>query len=326
MVMFVEDEGLSEEYYEAGAVQFTKFNGYRNLMRDIYCCGTEWSNYSAMQAIPWDHTPILRSLMEGELAKAIDSGKFVHLFGSTEARLLTHEEKAEHDIKDDFVLVPVITAAISDVTLPEELAIKAVQMDSETIVPFRRLKMDWIPFGLGSAESRIRFLTCRVRPTALSRMSEENVREYEYCSPYIVIPKDYVAVCKREANEAKAMVTLETKIHGKDVIIEYCEDLDGTPKEKIIEVADEYGEEKPVPKPEKSRLLQELKDAIIANAAKVEEDLKKKLAVVDKIPKKRQAAYDSMRLVKFYPMGPIKPQPSPTVSRYYGKAHSIITE
>ncbi|GKT36657.1 hypothetical protein ADUPG1_009581 [Aduncisulcus paluster] len=372
----------------------------QELWKSIYYCGTEWSQYQEIFRISWDFTNLDEHIFarDGALFKALEEGKYVYFFGTTEPQLVPRvpgeeesededagwtsferssvtydfrqkqeekvkkalvkkEEKEESGEVDETqakpIFIPVVFAVVSDIPLPEKLGVKSVQMEEMKVMDMRELRMSWekkhpLSFSCDALDENPDFkksksrkrryargskkhigdnwnlflLTCsqRSRAMRLRGTDEDRVRIYDYCLPYIFVPK---LNKKPEGLKEGTMMEIAFKKDDKEIkgILfdwDYDKMEDFLADAKVdFKLDDETLEEL---KKETERQVKEEKE----RREKIIEAHKEKLA---KIPLEEKKALDEMEIFKFYPSYHAYDlsglTSSPIVNRYYDIASQI---
>eukprot|EP01018_Ginkgo_biloba_P025399 Gb_10164 [translate_table: standard] len=169
-----------------------------DLWRAAFPVGTEWDQLDNVYNIQWDFSNLEKAFEEG----GVLFGKKAYLFGCTEPQLVPFEDQTK------VVCIPVVVAVVSPFPPSDKIGIKSVQMEGETIVPMKEMKMDWVPYipfedrhaqlpfyspseldltfkhlPIEHLKSQIFTLKCTQRRAALKQLNQERIKKYEYCLP-----------------------------------------------------------------------------------------------------------------------------------------------
>ena len=292
---------------------------YKEVWRDVFFAGTEWSQLKQVAEYDWDFDHLDAALNKGGDLE----GKKVHLFGVTEPQL----------VDGSVLLVPAIVVVECKHPPPSLVGITSVQRSCEEIVPMRALEMSWhahVPnsvLGHVQFEPRVHMLKCVLRRARLATMEEATVCKYDYVLPYISRPH------QNDDNEGNDDdITLETevqvfvKIGGRSapLLMEYDIELDDLDEFVAAQVkssedlvADDHSEV----------IRSAIKKAVSDAKLKFErEKAARRKLIIDQIPQHLKRSIKHMRLIKFYPQNMLPDLTkfkSKFVNRYYGQANIV---
>eukprot|EP00898_Chlorokybus_atmophyticus_P000754 jgi/Chlat1/167/Chrsp1S03242 len=270
------------------------------LWKEVYLVGTEWEHYNTVYETPWDFSNLEEAFDEG----GVLHNKRVYAFGVTEPQLLQSGDG--EDGKWKVTHIPAIVAVTSPTPPSDQLSIKSVQMEGDgTLLKLKDMKMDWVPFipdtrkQVERTKPQVFVLKCILRRAALKRLSEAQVKKYEYCLPYIYQP------LKEEQFQYDSTVSLMFPLEDPQppVVAEFDWQFDTVENFCRTEVN--------------------------AAKAKVREAKAKRKAELEALTDDSKKVMEDMRFYKFYPVKSdnypdISGFKSSFINRYYGKAHEVF--
>merc|ERR1711916_374053 len=166
-----------------------------------------------------------------------------YIFGTTEPQLVDIGEEQSH-----VVPIPVLVAVATDIDLPAKLGVKSVQMVEEMILPMRKQGMEWAPMrSLGESDSQwdarpVYVLKCKTRRAKVVNMTEVDAKRYEYCLPYIFIPR--LNQVKGKKLQVQAVFDYDWRMDGDvdDFVEEYLSEA-GHPASLASQLAEHVKEQ-----------------------------------------------------------------------------------
>jgi len=286
-----------------------------DLWQAAFPVGTEWDKLDTLYKIQWDFSNLENALEEGGLLY----GKNVYLFGCTEPQLVPFENQLK------VVHIPVTVAVVSSFPPSDKIGIKSVQMEGETIVPMKEMKMDWVPYvpfydrplQVEHLKTRIYTLQCMQRRASLNQLKQERIKKYEYCLPYFYQP------FKEDEIEQDTVVQI---MYPKEppVVCDFDWDLDD-----VEEFTNNLVQEEVLTEDSKEDFKKFVIERVTEEKKKQREVREARKKAIESTSPETKAAFENMRFYKFYPVqSPNTPDISnvkvPFINRYYGKAHEVF--
>lgn len=263
-------------------------------------------------------------LTEGALAEA----KTLHIFGTTEPQLVPIGTNAAGEVLTKVVPIPSLVVVVGDGALPDQLGVKSVQMAEETIITMRSQGMEWgplrslLPSDADWKRRQVYVLRCKTRRSRARNMSEVDARRYEYCLPYIFLPR--LNAVKPGDFDSNVSILMPTVCNGVQVqcAFDYDWRADGDADEYVATQIRDSGW--PV------EITAELAAFVKARVAETKETIKKHRAELkarlDALGAEETARLDGLRFVKYYPQNAtpdLSAIRSPYINRYFGRAHEV---
>eukprot|EP00249_Psilotum_nudum_P006585 c19906_g1_i1 orf=232-1224(+) len=290
-----------------------------DLWKEAFPVGTEWDQYERVYEINWDFSNLERAFDEGGKLY----GERVYLFGCTEPQLVDYKSAKM------VIYVPAVVAVVSPVAPSDKVGIKSIQMEGETIVSMRKMKMDWVPYiprdvrdttAVERYKTQIFTLKCEQRRVALKNLKQEQIKKYEYCLPYFSNPM------KEEEELPDTVVDIFYSIDDEHppVVADFDWELDD-----IEEFTDNLIQEEQLPPEEKEKFQEFVKQCVRSEKKKQREVKEKRKKEIAEMSPETKDAYENMRFYKFYPV-PSPDAPDicdvkvPFINRYYGKAVEVL--
>ncbi|KAG7539197.1 Papain-like cysteine peptidase superfamily [Arabidopsis suecica] len=300
---------------EAEPEYFEKRN-LEDLWKDTFPVGTEWDQQDAVYDFNWDFKNLEEALEEGGKLY----GKKVYVFGCTES----HSVNYKNEKKD--VIVPAVVCIESSIPPSDKIGVASVQGEVGEIIPMKNMKMDWVPYVPLEQRDRqvdrknfpVFILGCSQGRSALKHSTDDHVKKFNYCFPYINDP--FKVDESEHSTVVKIMFPSEPPVE--------CE-YDWV-KSDIEEFTDNLIKEEallPGQKDAFQEFVKEQSDIAMAaydRAQEAREEAKEGLS------QETKKAYKEMKLYKFYPLtSPDTPdtagiEKSPFINRYFGKAHEVL--
>ncbi|GLJ52088.1 hypothetical protein SUGI_1107780 [Cryptomeria japonica] len=294
---------------------FPDHRSLEDLWQAAFPVGTEWDQLDSVYKINWDFSNLEKAFEEnGELY-----GKKVYLFGCTEPQLVFFEGRSK------IVCIPVVVAVTSPFPPSDKIGIKSVQMEGETVVPMKQVKMDWVPYiplenrlsRVESLKSQIFTMQCTQRRAALKQLKEEQIKKYEYCLPYFYQP------FKEDEVEQDTVVQIMYPMEPP-IVCEFDWEFD-----EIEEFTDNIVKEEALQPEHKEEFMKFVKERVTESKKKQRQAKEARKKAIEEMSPESKAAFESMRFYKFYPVQtPGTPDISnvkvPFINRYYGKAHAVL--
>lgn len=294
---------------------FPDHRNMEDLWRAAFPVGTEWDQLDTVYKYKWDFSNLEKAFEEGgELC-----GKKVYLFGCTEPQLVFFEGQGK------VVCIPVVVAVTSPFPPSDKIGIKSVQMEGETVVPMKEMKMNWVPYipfedRLSSVErlkTQIYTLQCTQRRAALKQLKLERIKKYEYCLPHFYQP------LKEDEIEQDTVVQIMYPMEPP-VVCDFDWEFD-----EAEEFTDNLIKDEALPIEQKEEFMKFIKESVAESKKKQREAKQARKKAIEEMSAESKAAFENMRFYKFYPVQtPDIPDISnvkvPFINRYYGKAHVVL--
>eukprot|EP00250_Pteridium_aquilinum_P027890 c3607_g1_i1 orf=128-1162(+) len=290
----------------------------KDIWKAAFPVGTEWDQYDRVYEIEWDFSHLEEAFEE----EGILHGKKVFLFGCTEPQFISLGEVSK------VVHIPAVVAVVASHAPSDKIGIKSVQMEGESIVSMKEMKMDWVPYipadrdhiSVERYKSQIFTLKCIQRRVALRNLKEERIKKYEYCLPHFNNP------FKEEEQEPDTVVPI---IYSFDdgrppLLTEFDWELDD-----LEEMAENLVKDESLTVEEKGAFKDYAKQRVSEERKQQRQAREERRKRIADMSAETKAFYDNIRFYKFYP----RPSPgtpdisnlkSPFINRYYGKASEVL--
>jgi hypothetical protein len=183
------------------------------------------------------------------------------------------------------------------------------------LIPYikkKELKVEQLP--------QVYFLECKLRPTQLKHLTEEQTKRYEYALPYHFRPNQVIKEIKEE-NEGP--IQMIYNIEGKRSAQFSFDPQEETLDEVVEDVCDEYELDEAT---YSEKLKKFIKEQQKNHSKKVNEQIEKKQKEIDAMSSEKVTGLNKLKILKFYPQNKTLSIDSfkvPFVNRYYGKANKI---
>eukprot|EP00030_Apusomonadida_sp_AF-17_P006154 a677991_146.p1 GENE.a677991_146~~a677991_146.p1 ORF type:complete len:339 (-),score=138.49 a677991_146:5-994(-) len=293
--------------------------------KSVFLCGTEWDNFDLVYKTPWlwnfDH-------LHADLTNGLAGEKQLHLWGTTEPQLLVVGLKENGEPQTKVVPIPVIVVVVGEGEVPAMLGIKSVQMVEEQIVPMRSQGMEFAPFRellpskVDWERQHAFVLSCKTRRARAKVMKEEDARRYEYCLPYIFLPRlNQVSGSEYDSNVSVLLPLVHNGLQIQ-AAFDYDWRMDGDVADHIdSQIADNGWP---------TEIRQQLIDHVTQRVAEAKDAIRKQRAELkaklDAISPEDTVKLNALRFLKYYPQNAfpaIGDCKAPYINRYYGKAHEV---
>merc|ERR1711916_29875 len=294
-----------------------------NGWEEVFLCGTEWENFSLVYNTEWkwDFDHLYDDLVDE--SGDFSSAKKVYIFGTTEPQLVDIGEEQSH-----VVPIPVLVAVATDIDLPAKLGVKSVQMVEETILPMRKQGMEWAPMrSLGESDSQwaarpVYVLKCKTRRAKVVNMTEVDAKRYEYCLPYIFIPRLNPVKGTDYDSNVSIVHPMTTKVKGKKLQVQAVFDYDWRMDGDVDDFVEEYLSEAGHPASLASQLAEHVKEQVEAAKGVVRAERRALKAKHDAFSPEEITALDAMVAHKYYPQNAfpdVSSSKSKYINRYWGR-------
>lgn len=290
----------------------------KDLWKEAFPVGTEWDQYDRVYEIGWDFSHLEKAFEEG----GILIGEKVFLFGCTEPQFISYGEVSK------VIHIPAVVAVVAPHAPSDKIGIKSVQMEGETIVSMKEMKMDWVPYipadrdhlSVERYRSQIFTLKCVQRRVALRNLKQERLKKYEYCLPYFNNP------FKEEEQEPDTVVSIIYPFDdGKPPLFTAFDwELDD-----LEEMADDLVKDESLTVEEKDGFKEFVRQRVSAERRQQRQAREERRKKIEEMNAEARAFYENIHFYKFYPL-PTSGTPdisklkSPFINRYYGKATKVL--
>ncbi|KAL0729061.1 hypothetical protein Bca4012_025154 [Brassica carinata] len=272
-----------------------------DLWKAAFPVGTEWEVLDQLYDFNWDFKHLEEALEEGGMLY----GKKVFVFVNTEPQWISYKGGASK-----IVWLPTVFAIESPFPPSDKLAVTSVQSATESIIPMKQMKMEWVPYipyekrdrQIDRMKFEIFILACTQRRSALKHLKEERFKKFNYCLPYFYDPFKEDEL--ENSTEVKIVFPSDEPAFSDDLI--EAEELFADQKDEFKVFVKEHVRAA-------RRARQEAKAA--------------RLKAIEEMSEETKLAFQSIKFYKFYP----QPSPdisgviqSPKINRYYRNAHQVL--
>ncbi|KAH9312949.1 hypothetical protein KI387_027984, partial [Taxus chinensis] len=261
---------------------------WKILWQAAFPVGTEWDQMDNVYKISWDFSNLKSAFEEG----GVLYGKNVYLFGCTEPQLVHFKDQIK------VICIPAVVAVVSPFPPSDKIGIKSIQMEGESIVPMKEMKMGWVPYipynnrhlPVEQLKTQIYTLKCTQRRAALKQLHKERIKQYEYCLPYFYQP------LKEDEMEKDTVVQIMYPSEPP-VVCDYDWDFDD-----FEEFTDNLVEEEVLTEDKKEDFKNFLKQRVAEEKKKQREAREARKKAIQEMSPETKASFANMRFYKFYPV------------------------
>eukprot|EP01096_Ripella_sp_DP13-Kostka_P006603 TRINITY_DN2383_c0_g1_i1.p1 TRINITY_DN2383_c0_g1~~TRINITY_DN2383_c0_g1_i1.p1 ORF type:complete len:482 (+),score=268.87 TRINITY_DN2383_c0_g1_i1:67-1446(+) len=287
--------------------------------------GTEWEALQAITAHRWNFNHLRHELLEGSLSTVTHP---LYVFATTEPQLVENDKK--NPGQKTIVLLPVFIVIDTEVAPPSKISITSVQRVEEEIVDAAKLKMGWDTWAytqtsgdqpLERKKKRsgplVNILSCKQRSARAKNLSELGRKDYEYAIPWIYIPR----IQADQQDEVDSVVHIVTSMGGIGLSFEFDWKFDEI-DEFVPKLLTEHELDAEKFKAETTELIN---NRVAEAKQAIRDEREKRKKVLEEMGERTQAAYDALKVYKFYPKNTFPViQRTPFINRYYGKATQVF--
>ncbi|ERM94326.1 uncharacterized protein LOC18422354 [Amborella trichopoda] len=285
-----------------------------DLWKAAFPVGTEWDLLDSVYKTNWNFS----NLENAFEANGVLYEKTLYIFGCTEPQMIDFSGTQK------IICIPVVVAVVSPFPPSDKIGIKSVQMEGETIVPMKEMKMDWVPYipfedrgiSVERLKSQIFTLSCTQRRAALKHLKTDRIKKYDYCLPYFYDPR------KEDDTELETTVQLMYPMEPP-VVCEFDWSFD-----EVEDFTDDLIKEEKLPEDQKEKFMNYVKEQVREAKKQQREAKEARRKAIEDMSEEKRIGLQNMRFYKFYPVQTPDTPPIPNkcsyINRYYGKAHQVL--